>query len=295
MSDVSPGITSLRDHTLADSPAGGGNVEQSEKRITLEQKISLLERKKKQVIGDIAKLEVDYQDTKKKILRDTDIPRLAKRKQVLLQQISALVKSFDVLKGSQDKVIGAFQKFGSERSAELTAIAKSLSLEVTKEMARLSKKAEKLSLWDQFLSDFGEYYNKLAEIVESVSLSQALERAEIQQQVSKANETVNTSKTLKEEAVKILEKAQGKQLAADQRLEDANKIAEFFEKEADVERKKLKEAEKSLKLREEEVKAGKEFLVQKEIDLKKREIRVLDKEKTLQRIVTRLKAQGVTI
>ena len=278
-------LTSLRDHLpLAEPSISSDDLPQSTPI-----DITLLERKRKTLVTEIDNLNKAIQRTHEKAAAENDLPKLYSQKKIILGQIKELVESFNILKSSKEKILEAYGKFGRERSEALDGIARSLSLEVAKETARLSKKSAELTTWDQLLTDFADYFSQLAQICEAESLSVALERVNLEKEGKVLVLQEESLKSKQDKTTELLSRAENLVKLADDRYRDADSTASFFEKHADKERKTLAKVAKTLSVKEKTLIAERKSVIDRENALLELKRLIEDKDRALNRKARELK------
>ena len=283
----SQGLTSLKDKSpLAEIQAEKVPQDRQAEinRQKTEQEITFLQRRKKQLTSEIDTLTQSLQYQRQRQAQDTDIGKLTKQKRILLGQIKELVQSLNILKGSQDKILEAFGKFGQERIAVLDGVARSLSLEVAKETTLLNKKSADLTAWDRFLVDFADYFTQLAQICEAESLLVALERVNLEKEGKALAFQEESLKLTHNKTQELLSKAEALVWRADQRYQDADKIAKTHEKEYSQFLEECQIQYKNLELLKKSLLADRRAIKVIESDLLKRHRKLESERKQLEAI-----------
>jgi chromosome segregation ATPase len=256
----------------------------------LQAEIDLLTKKKDNLTAEVESAVKTGADTRKRVGRE--IGKLKKRRKLLLGQVDRLAESFDFLKGSQEKASEAFDKFGQERVAVLTGISNALQLDVQKELSKLSVKSKKVSESEGFLTELADYLVRHSEIVEAEASLNARRGVELNKEVSKVLKEGERLKKVSFQARELLQKAKSKWSEVDGRYERADKLASFFENEADREKARLEIWARTVDLREKKAKKQKRLNKEVERENDEREGWLDDREKTLGRTISRLRKAG---
>ena len=221
--------------------------------------------------------------------RTKEINNLREQKLLLVDQIKQLGRVFFKLKEGTEMAEKVAGEITTERLKTLEYLAREVSSELKTDAEVLRKKSKKLDKRDVFLQDLFEYLSKAMKITEDARLENEQEAVQLGAKLGKVLKDKKEALELNTEAQRKEKKAKDLLKGVEDRFSVIDKIARWFEKEADEEKERLNRQKKEIDLKEKKVKSRETHLETRKKRLERMEKRLLDKEATLKRSAREIK------
>ena len=221
--------------------------------------------------------------------RTKELDDYREQKLLLVDQIKQLGRVFFKLKEGTEMAEKVAGEITTERLKTLEYLAREVSSELMADAEVLRKKSKKLDKRDVFLQDLFEYLSKAMKITEDARLENEQEAVQLGAKLGKVLKDKKQALELNTEAQRKEKKAKDLLKGVEDRFSVIDKIARWFEKEADEEKERLNRQKKEIDLKEKKVKSRETHLETRKKRLERMEKRLLDKEATLKRSAREIK------
>ena len=221
--------------------------------------------------------------------RTKEINNLREQKLLLVDQIKQLGRVFFKLKEGTEMAEKVAGEITTERLKTLEYLAREVSSELKADAEVLRKKSKKLDKKDVFLQDLFEYLSKAMKITEDARLENEQEAVQLGAKLGKVLKDKKEALELKTEAQRKEKKAKDLLKGVEDRFSVIDKIARWFEKEADKEKARLEIWAKTVALREKKVAAEKRALKKVAEKQEEKGLWLLDQEGILSRTMSEIR------